>query len=117
MVVHRSHLAARRVGAVMACALGLVAAASTVQAQVHTKTGQATSGAQGARAADMDSVTVHAPRRHPRHSYAIAPNGAIAAEAARQEAWRTYRDSPPSRSSDPMDQTKDYPGLHTLLPK
>ena len=39
----------------------------------------------------------------------------LAADAAKNEAWRKYRDGTPPRSRDPNDQSKDFPGLQTYV--
>jgi len=41
----------------------------------------------------------------------------LADDAAKNEAWRKYRDSTPPLTRDPNDQSKDFTGLQTYVPK
>ena len=82
-----------------------------------------TSGAATKQSGSAE-VIVQAPR-HQKPSYAIPP---FAADAAKEEAWRKYRDSVATQGPCPVrpgpaqpgdcgtfEGLKDYPGLQSLL--
>lgn len=73
--------------------------------------------------APVEGVTVDAARR-PRDANIPADKAAeYDAAAAKDEAFRKYRDSTPPLSADskglgdPNDQSKDFPGLQSYIPK
>ncbi|HXQ16334.1 MAG TPA: hypothetical protein VN814_17080 [Caulobacteraceae bacterium] len=99
-------------------ALGLALGGPAALAQSIQASGAATKQSGSAE------VLVQAPR-HQTRSYGIPP---FAAEAAKEEAWRKYRDSAPPPgpclgrpgAAQPADcgtfeGLKDYPGLQSLL--
>jgi len=66
----------------------------------------------------VEGVTVQAPRP-PSEAAGIPPDkaAALAEEAAKDEAWRKYRESRPPLTSNPNDLSKDFPGLRTYVPQ
>jgi hypothetical protein len=99
-------------------ALGLASEAPTAQAQSGPDKPAAASkpSAAASTPSSVADVTVTAPR--PR-SIGVGPAkaAALAAEAAKNEAWRKYRESTPPLTRDPNDQSKDFPGLKTYVPQ
>jgi len=99
-------------------ALGL---ASAAQAQsVPDKPVAPAAAPQPAAAAPQPSgvegVTVSAPRPGLTD---VPPDKAAgyAEEAAKNAAWKGYRESTPPLTSNPNDQSKDFPGLQAYIPK
>ncbi len=107
-------------------ALGLASAAATAQAQTE-KNNPPTPPESVAATPNPDAVegvTVDAPAR--RRLEADIPADKLAgfdAEAAKDEAFRNYRKSTPPLTADardvgdPNDQSTNFPGLQTYLPK
>ena len=105
-------------------ALGLAAAAPIAQAQSEPDKPAAASqpGAADSKPGPADSkssvteVVVDAP---PPQVFGVPPAkaAALAAEAAKNEAWRKYRDSMPPLTRDPNDLAKDFPGLQSYAPQ
>jgi len=106
-------------------ALGLASQAPTAQAQSQpdksaaaSKSGAADSkpGAAASEPSSVPEVTVDAP---PSQVSRVPPAkaAALAAEAAKNEAWRKYRDSMPPLTRDPNDLAKDFPGLQSYAPQ
>ncbi len=65
----------------------------------------------------VGDVVVRAPPRRHRLRIPPAKAAAFAAEAARQDAWRNYRDSTPPASAGALGQAAGYPGLRSLGPR
>jgi hypothetical protein len=99
-------------------ALGLASEAPTAQAQnEHDKPVAASKPtAQASGSSKVAEVTVNARRRRV-IGVPPAKAAAFAAEAAKNEAWRKYRESTPPLTRDPNDQGKDFPGLQSYLPQ
>ena len=100
----------------LAGAIGLTLP-SMAQAQ-NNQTDRAEDDAAAAKPASVGGVTVQAPR--PESKLGQIPPDKKAQfddEAAKQEAWKTYRKSTPPLSDRTLEQSKDYPGLQTLLPQ
>jgi hypothetical protein len=102
-------------------ALGL---ASAAQAQAQAQNDQdkpaaaSEPGAAASKPGSVEGVTVNAPPPLAAR-LGVPPEKAAeyAAEAAQNKAWSDYRKSTPPVTSDPNDQSKDYPGLQTYIPK
>jgi len=98
-------------------ALGLALEAPTARAQSEPDKPAAPSepSAAAAKPGSVAEVTVTAPQTKP---IGIPPEkaAALAAEAAKNEAWRKYRESTPPLTRDPNDQSKDFPGLQSYVP-
>lgn len=103
------HAAALAVGV---AGLALTAQPSWAQAD---KPAKPASGSGAAHQGEVDSVVVHAPRHHPKPGIPPDRAKAFADDAARDEAWRQYRDSYPPPGAGTLDQSKDYPGLHDYV--
>jgi hypothetical protein len=73
-------------------------------------------GAADAPPGSVEGVTVNATRSG---AIGVPPDkaAAFAAQAAKDEAFRKYRESTPPLTGDPNDQSKDFPGLHTYVPQ
>jgi len=74
--------------------------------------------AAAAKPGDVGGVIVQAPR--PQSKLQDIPPDKRAEfddEAAKNEAWKRYRDSTPPLAAGTLGQAKDYPGLQTLLPQ
>ncbi|MEI9889726.1 MAG: hypothetical protein WDN45_02955 [Caulobacteraceae bacterium] len=102
----------------IAAVIGLLAAPAALSA---APAGPAEKGANEAPAAMPDKVggvVVQAPRGRSKLG-AIAPDkkAALDQEAARNEAWKTYRKSTPPAAAGTLGQSKDYPGLQALAPQ
>lgn len=63
----------------------------------------------------VEGVTVKAAR--PGFGVPAEKATAYDAEAAKNEAFRKYRKSTPPLTGDPNDDSKDFPGLQTYIPK
>jgi hypothetical protein len=130
----RSHLAARNRWLRSAFfALGLASAVATAHAQTAApaRTPKASPPAppeQAAPASDSDSVegvVVNGRDRNPDTGATIPADkkAEFDAEAARQAAFRQYRQSRPPLTADqkdvgdPNDQSQDFPGLQGYLPR
>ena len=115
-------------------AVGLAAAAATAHAQTGApptrteKAGPPTPAEQAAPAPTPDSVegvTVNGRARNADTGANIPPDkkAELDEEAARQAAFRDYRDSRPPLTTDeknigdPNDQSKDFPGLQSYIPR
>jgi hypothetical protein len=61
---------------------------------------------------EVGSVVVHAPRQRPQVGIPPDKAKALDEQAAKDEAWRKYRNSVPPVNAGPLEQSKDYPGLH-----
>ncbi|MEO6339735.1 MAG: hypothetical protein ABIO39_06845 [Caulobacteraceae bacterium] len=99
-------------GIVLAGLIGVTLPASVAVAQVsQTPNAQAVAPAQDTPS--VSGVVVQAPPKLPQ----IPPDkkAAFDEEAAKQEAWKKYRESFPPMSDGTLG-IKDYPGLHSLLP-
>lgn len=107
-----------RLPALAVLALGLASEAPTAQAQSEHKKPAAASkpSAQASESSSAAEVTVNAPRRRV-IGVPPAKAAALAAEAAKNEAWRKYRESAPPLTRDPNDQAKDFPGLQSYVPR
>ena len=79
---------------------------------VGAQTTPAPDSSNGAKQAEVGSVVVHAPRQRPQIGVPPDKAKALDEQAAKDEAWRKYRDSVPPINAGPLEQTKDYPGLH-----
>jgi len=88
--------------------LGLVLAAQSAGAQATS----ASDSSGRARQNEVGSVVVHAPRQRPQVGVPPDKAKALADQAAKNEAWRKYRNSVPPVNAGPLEQSKDYPGLH-----
>ena len=111
--------ACRRLTPLAAFALGLALAAPAAQAQSDPNKPAASSAPSSAAAAkpgDPGEVTVRAPRARTAIGIPPAKAAALADEAAKNEAWRKYRESTPRLTRDPNDQSKDFPGLQSYVP-
>ena len=93
-----------------------LAAAAAPLALAQTTPDKPAQPAPAAKPSSLEGVTVNAARR-PALGVPPAKAAAYAGEAAKSEAWRKYRASKPPLTADPNDQSKDYPGLKTYLPK
>jgi hypothetical protein len=118
---HRALFAARcRLMGSALFALGLASAAATAQAQTEQGAPPSTPEpiAAPTNPNPVAGVTVEAPTRRS-GVRAIPPDKAAAfdAEAAKDEAFRKYRQSTPPLAADPNDQSKDFPGLQAYVPK
>ncbi len=102
-------------GIVAAALIGATLPTSVAMAQA-SQTPDAQMAAPAQDASSVSGVVVQAPPSQPKLAQ-IPPDkkAAIDKEAAKQEAWRKYRESLPS-ASDATLGIKDYPGLHSLLP-
>ena len=99
-------------------ALGLAASAPTAQAQAVPDKPAAAAAQPGAPApqpSGVEGVTVSAPRPGLTD---VPPDKAAgyAEEAAKNAAWKGYRESTPPLTSNPNDQSKDFPGLQAYIP-
>ena len=127
MTIDRAPSKARRHAILMAVlALGLASAAAATHAQ--SKTGQpSASPEQGAAPSQPDAapaqpssvegVTVNVRPRTDLGRISPEKKAALDEEAAKDQAWRDYRKSTPPLTNNPNDDSKDYPGLQTLLPQ
>jgi hypothetical protein len=108
-----SSKARHRVALLAAGALGLTLIGSVAWAQADHEDGAADTANQ----TNSGAVVVRAPRSHPPVSIGIPLDklAAFDAEAAQNDAWRTYRDSTPPLDTSTLDLAKDYPGLRTYL--
>jgi len=71
-----------------------------------------------AKPASVGSVVIQAPR--PQSKLQDIPPDKKAAfdeEAAKQEAWKRYRENTPPAADGVLGQAKGYPGLQSLLPQ
>ena len=107
----------------VAGALGLALPASVAVAQTSpTQTSPAEKSGSGAPADSkpgaVGGVVVQAPRP-PSKLQEVPPDkkAAYDKEAAKNEAWKRYRQSRPPLSAGTLGQADDYPGLQTLLPE
>jgi hypothetical protein len=118
--------ACRRLTPLAAFAVGLALVAPAAQAQGEPDKPAASStpspaaskpAATPSKPGHEGEVTVRAPRA--RTVIGVPPDKAagFADEAAKNEAWRKYRESTPPLTRDPNDQSKDFPGLHADVPK
>ena len=107
-------------------AFGLAFAATTVLAQTVTPPNRAESGAPPAASSNpqpVEGVTVNGRRADTGAAIPDDKKAEYDAEAAREAAFREYRQSRPPLTtddkgvSDPNDQSKDFPGLQSYLPK
>jgi hypothetical protein len=112
-------------------ALGLASAAATALAQTPTPPNRAETGppapperAPAAANPDpVEGVTVTGRRADTGANIPDDKKAEFDAEAAREAAFRDYRQSRPPLTpddkgvSDPNDQSKDFPGLQSYLPK
>lgn len=101
----------RHLAVLAVAALGFVFAAQASWAQAD----RATPGSGGAPHSEVGPVVVHAPRHHPQPGIPPEKAKIFAAEAARDEAWREYRNSIPAHGAGTLERSKDYPGLHSYL--
>ncbi len=106
-------------------ALGLVSAAPTAQAQSEPDKPAAAPepnaaasepGAAASKASSVEGVTVNARPGSGALGVPPAKAAAYADEAAKNEAWRKYRESTPPLTSNPNDLSKDFPGLQAYIP-
>jgi hypothetical protein len=113
-------MASRRLMLLAIFAPGLASAAPAAPAQSdHDKPAAASEPSAAASApSSVEGVTVNAPRAGSGVD-AVPPEkaAAFAEEAAKNEAWRKYRESTPPLTSDPNDLSKDFPGLQAYVPK
>lgn len=93
--------------------LAMTLAASSAWAQADHPTGAGGSTKPNA----IGEVVVRAPPAHRRHHARIPPAkaAAFAAQAAKNDAWRKYRDSTPSVTAGTLDQAAGYPGLRSAF--
>jgi hypothetical protein len=104
--------AARRLLLLAVFAPGL-AAAQTPAAPAKAPPASPSSGAPS-QPDTVEGVTVDAARPHAPVPADKAAD--YAAEAAKTEEWRKYRESTPPLTKDPNDMSKDFPGLKTYVP-
>jgi hypothetical protein len=120
MCSNRSVSASGRGSALLAAlAFGLAAASAAEAQSEHDKPPTAAEPvAAPAKPSSVEGVTVNAPRAGS-NAIGVAPAdaAAFAAEAAKNEAWRKYRESMPPLTSNPNDQSKDFPGLKAYVPQ
>jgi hypothetical protein len=66
---------------------------------------------------EVGAVVVRPPRQTPHYDTFVPPDRAkaFAAEAAKDEAWRNYRNSIPALGAGPLERAKDYPGLQSYI--
>ena len=114
MKIRNSCKARYRLALLAAGALGLALTGSAAWAQAGHEGG----AADAANQSNTGAVVVHAPRSQPPVSIGIPLDkvAAFDAEAANNDAWRTYRDSAPPLDTSTLDLAKDYPGLRTYFP-
>lgn len=102
------------IGGILAAPAALAQAASS---QKSAKAAPAAKPVAAAKPGAVGGVTVQSPRQRP--SLAKVPPDKAAAydeEVRKSEAWKSYRKSTPPASAGTLGQSKDYPGLQTLLP-
>lgn len=102
--------------AAMAGAMALALSGAPVLAQSGQASPNGATAGPTKPAGDVSGVVVQAPRR--RAKFPIPPDkkAAYDAEAAKSEAWKTYRKSTPPAAAGPLAESKDYPGLQELVP-
>lgn len=101
-------------------ALGFAWEAPTAQAQAQGEPDKSAAASKpGAAAPEPSSVTEVTVNAPPAHVFGVPPAkaAALAAEAAKNEAWRKYLESMPPQTRDPNDLAKDFPGLQTYVPQ
>jgi hypothetical protein len=72
-------------------------------------------GAAASKPSDVEGVTVSGAR--PAIGTPPDKKAALAAEAAKDEAWRNYRKSTPPLTNNPNDDSRDFPGLQVTAPQ
>ena len=109
--------------AVLALGLASASAAALAQSQPDQPVAvpeQTAAGAQpdapAAQPSSVEGVTVNARARTDLGRIPPEKKAAFDAEAATDKAWRDYRRSTPPLTNNPNDDSKDYPGLQSLLP-
>ncbi len=113
---NRAFAAGRRRLALLAVFVPGLASAAPIAPDQGKHEKPAAASEPASEASGVEGVTVNAPRSR---SIGIPAEkeAAFAAEAAKNEAWRKYRESTPPLTSDPNDQSKDFPGLQAYIPQ
>lgn len=114
--------------------LAVVVLLASVAPAARAQADQAKGAPDAASQSGPGAIIVQEPRRQPPRTYGVPPAKAeaLAAEAAKDAAWREYRDSAPAPTPgacpsppDPaqgancatLQGSKDYPGLHAYVPQ
>ena len=104
--------------AIVALVLASVVSPAHAQSDHDKAAAAAAPNAEAAKPSSVEGVIVNAPREGS-GLIAVPPakKAEYDAEAAKNEAWRKYRESTPPLTKDPNDDSKDFPGLQTYVPK